>query len=635
MRACIERVVANRVGGWAYNDNDISERLLMRLVLDGEVIAEARADKYRNDLKLNGLGDGHYGFDFTDVAKANLAAAFQSGRIEIRAIAKADLSVVAQPAHYLHQHVEGFLRVQALDSSNFADVLESAAHTGSVDPESAGSSLGFLNASRAHFPEWRSSIEFLQIAVALAARASRPHSLRFYEDRLRLALDIDTASQSNLTPMEAAPRPEVYGSLVEWSETRAGVRIEIVTPRFFKEGNPESFLQEVGILKSDPEQGSKVQVLAFREYAFGEPSWWVNRQGIPARVARSLYYLDFEILRSVLDGGGFVLIDMSNEGPPADPDWISVLNSALIELQVDPRQVILVTQNLRFGMAPSDGRFLGHIADAHFFISKSINVLKNQLSTEAQLRQHCSSILSNRRLASDEVLKHYVCLNFTPRWSRWATVLHLSANGLLDRGYVSFPGSTNYKMQRSVDLERDLPQLSNRSELLRHAPQFIERCPLELDIPGSASASPDFVYPITLTTGSLFHIVTESEMSDGEHRLRVTEKILKPIVGLQPFIVAGNPGSLSLLRNMGFRTFGSLIDEGYDLIADPARRLDAVLQQIDILANRPINSLRKAVEELSETLVHNFLHLMLVGPLLFNTSVEHRLRNLMGRIKRI
>src|SRR3984957_17103738 len=98
MRACIERVVANRVGGWAYNDNDISERLLMRLVLDGEVIAEARADKYRNDLKLNGLGAGPYGVDLPDVATANPAAASRAGPIEIRAIAKADLSVVAQPA---------------------------------------------------------------------------------------------------------------------------------------------------------------------------------------------------------------------------------------------------------------------------------------------------------------------------------------------------------------------------------------------------------------------------------------------------------------------------------------------------------------------------------------------------------
>jgi hypothetical protein len=209
-------------------------------------------------------------------------------------------------------------------------------------------------------------------------------------------------------------------------------------------------------------------------------------------------------------------------------------------------------------------------------------------------------------------------------------VLHLSLSGLLPKGHVSFPGRTNHKLRDAVDVEKMLPRLSRREELVAHVPEFVKSCPLELDVRGSASTSPDFIYPIELTTGSLLHIVTETEMSDGENRRRVTEKILKPIVGLQPFVVVGNPSSLALMRDMGFRTFDFLIDESYDRVADPASRIDLLFQEIDRLTDLPIESLRARVDALSETLIHNFLHLMSVGPLLFNDAVGNRLRKLIS-----
>ena len=387
-------------------------------------------------------------------------------------------------------------------------------------------------------------------------------------------------------------------------------------------------MAEAEIFRDEPTDLPKVKVLAIREYAFGESSWYVKSNGKEQRVARTLYYLDFELLRSVIDEDGFVLIDMSNEGPEPDPQWISVLNRALQELAINSRQVILVTQNLKFAASPPASRFLGHVANAHFFISKSIQILKGQFPTDHELARHCSKILTERGKTSDESLKHYICLNFTPRWSRWATVLHLSMNNLLDKGYVSFPGNTNFKLQSALELDKVIPQVANRAALLRHAPSFIEKCPLELDIQASASSSPDFTYPIDLTTKSLVHIVTESEMSDGLRRVRVTEKVLKPIVGLQPFLVVGNPESLSLLKAMGFRTFDAIFDEGYDSISDPASRLDAIFSQIDRIANLSVRDLREQVSALNETLIHNFLHLMVMGPRLFNDAVRHRLLKL-------
>ena len=56
-------------------------------------------------------------------------------------------------------------------------------------------------------------------------------------------------------------------------------------------------------------------------------------------------------------------------------------------------------------------------------------------------------------------------------------------------------------------------------------------------------------------------------------RLHLTEKSLRPIAMGQPFVLAATAGSLEYLRSYGFKTFGSIWDESYDLVTDPTERL--------------------------------------------------------------
>jgi hypothetical protein len=66
-------------------------------------------------------------------------------------------------------------------------------------------------------------------------------------------------------------------------------------------------------------------------------------------------------------------------------------------------------------------------------------------------------------------------------------------------------------------------------------------------------------------------VVLETLFDDS--RLHLTEKSLRPIAVGQPFILAGTQGSLEYLRSYGFKTFGDVWDESYDLVEDPAERL--------------------------------------------------------------
>jgi hypothetical protein len=79
-------------------------------------------------------------------------------------------------------------------------------------------------------------------------------------------------------------------------------------------------------------------------------------------------------------------------------------------------------------------------------------------------------------------------------------------------------------------------------------------------------------------TDTWFSLVTET-IFDYPHSFR-TEKIYKPIIMAHPFVVAANPGYLRDLRNAGFQTFSSIIDESYDQIDCPHTRIERIIQTV-------------------------------------------------------
>jgi hypothetical protein len=79
-------------------------------------------------------------------------------------------------------------------------------------------------------------------------------------------------------------------------------------------------------------------------------------------------------------------------------------------------------------------------------------------------------------------------------------------------------------------------------------------------------------------TDTWFSVVTET-IYDYPHTFR-TEKIWKPVLMAHPFVVAANPGYLRDLRNAGFRTFHTLIDERYDQIDCPSTRIERIIDTV-------------------------------------------------------
>jgi hypothetical protein len=82
---------------------------------------------------------------------------------------------------------------------------------------------------------------------------------------------------------------------------------------------------------------------------------------------------------------------------------------------------------------------------------------------------------------------------------------------------------------------------------------------------------------------SFWHIVTETVFY--YDKLHLTEKIFKPIVMKQPFMLVAAAGNLAYLKSYGFKTFGDYIDESYDKITDPVERLSAIIRTMKSISS--------------------------------------------------
>jgi len=98
-------------------------------------------------------------------------------------------------------------------------------------------------------------------------------------------------------------------------------------------------------------------------------------------------------------------------------------------------------------------------------------------------------------------------------------------------------------------------------------------------------------------------IVLETLFDDA--RIHLTEKILRPIACQQPFMVLAPQHTLKFLRQRGFKTFGHVWDEGYDSLADPVDRMNAVLANMKKIAALDPQQLKIMLDQCRDVVTHN------------------------------
>jgi hypothetical protein len=215
----------------------------------------------------------------------------------------------------------------------------------------------------------------------------------------------------------------------------------------------------------------------------------------------------------------------------------------------------------------------------------------------------------------------FYALNYNKSVIKGYTYDYITFNRLVsnDRSYrcyfVSLLAEKSLLKQGQVSFGLDTEQASWQYEILdtntklsptaiAHIQTHLPNEPLIIDsehVLGSASADiPRCV------NDSLWHVVTETVFY--YDKLHLTEKIFKPIVMKQPFMLVAAPGNLAYLKSYGFKTFEGIIDESYDLIQDNDQRIEAVVDQLAWYCSLSTEEKQQVIEAIAPIVEYNFHH---------------------------
>jgi hypothetical protein len=168
----------------------------------------------------------------------------------------------------------------------------------------------------------------------------------------------------------------------------------------------------------------------------------------------------------------------------------------------------------------------------------------------------------------------------------------MEQHDLISNNYVSFPAVCPHE------------RISVQALLRQHNLKDTQiKLPLVIDYDQNHANDSHKINFWPQAQSSFCHVVTETAYDDS--RTHITEKSFKPIVLRQPFMIVGTPGSLSYLKNYGFKTFDLLWDESYDQTND-RDRINLIIQNLVKINSWTTAELKDAQQEVNSIVEHNF-----------------------------
>jgi len=178
----------------------------------------------------------------------------------------------------------------------------------------------------------------------------------------------------------------------------------------------------------------------------------------------------------------------------------------------------------------------------------------------------------------------FTVLNRLHKNWRATAMADLQRHGALDRSYWSYCESGELSAENPIEIDTIDGLAGATQQFLAGAPYFSDE--LDQNQRNDHSHTEAKYY-----SNSYCNIVMETHFdADQSGGTFLTEKTFKPIKHGQLFFIAGPAGSLQALRDLGYRTFDSVLDNTYDRIGDNTQRwhqlCDAVQQSKHRLADR-------------------------------------------------
>ncbi len=337
----------------------------------------------------------------------------------------------------------------------------------------------------------------------------------------------------------------------------------------------------------------------------------INGQQLTDVTTRLEGVLSRPALRAGLTRHLSLAIDASGEGFPLVPEYLARWHALFDEHGIPPGRVAYLTHNerapaaMRTWLRESERKAGIRVLLHHPFLHvQSLWVRRDWADPKEQTRRVQAALT-----APDEVSRKalFLCLNNKPHAHRMAIVGRILGGDLAARTMLSFGGATKGIAQMDM-----APILKDARQLLpRFARDFdaldARLTDLPLTIPGDGEDDVVFGMPEALYGRALMSLVAETNFIQAVTE-RFTEKSVKALAAGHPIILAALPGTLRLLRGVGFATFDPYIDEGYDGIANPQDRLDALLAEAERIAGLSEAECAALLRRCLPAMEHNMRH---------------------------
>lgn len=221
--------------------------------------------------------------------------------------------------------------------------------------------------------------------------------------------------------------------------------------------------------------------------------------------------------------------------------------------------------------------------------------------------QYCADLIEPNKRKINKKFITFNRLTGNSRAYRSLFVAALARDKLLDHGHISYSAVCPEHGHYGPNILDIVDKYNVPAEYVLKARYHLDSIqkPLRIDKQDQfITNGSQTIDAIPELMESFLHVVTETCFWETKDHL--TEKIFKPIVAKQPFVLLGCANNLKYLKSYGFKTFNPWWDESYDAIQDPIQRLEAVVKIINDISAMSNEDLEAMLRGMKYVLDHNY-----------------------------
>ena len=211
-------------------------------------------------------------------------------------------------------------------------------------------------------------------------------------------------------------------------------------------------------------------------------------------------------------------------------------------------------------------------------------------------------VFENKFLPLTKIKHRYLSMaQGVPRHHRYAMTYQLYKNNLLEHGAVSCSAYENFHYNtRPGTTDEYMSKLENFKQTVFDS--FKQSLPHTID-------NQINIHQVGNDESHLFenvfvNLVNETHQPDD--RVFITEKTYRAINYCRPFIINGDKGSLTYLKEMGFKTFDQFWDESYDDEESDHVRITKITEVVRDICHRSNKELLTQYNDMLPILRHNY-----------------------------